>query len=84
MKHFSHVEGSRYFYRIRTTQTTTGQRRRRERERERAKSGEDYRSEIFDLRVTDLVVVDGHRGELTVDIVNVLETTPGAIGFVFD
>jgi hypothetical protein len=53
-----------------------------ERERERAKSGEDYRS--VDLRVTDLVVVDGHRGELTVDIVNVLETTPGAIGFVFD
>jgi len=74
------VEGSRYFYRIRTTQTTTGQRRRRE--RERAKSGEDYGS--VDLRVTDLVVVDGHRGELTVDIVNVLETTPGAIGFVFD
>jgi hypothetical protein len=53
-----------------------------ERERERAKSGEDYGS--IDLRVTDLVVVDGHRGELTVDIVNVLETTPGAIGFVFD
>jgi hypothetical protein len=53
-----------------------------ERERERAKSGEDYGS--VDLRVTDLVVVDGHRGELTVDIVNVLETTPGAIGFVFD